>query len=70
MPNDEMPIRNEAKKAPARLRSVNTRRGSSGLAVRASMTTNALDQNEARPMSTKTKAYKGLGMEGLVAKFE
>jgi len=32
------------------------------------MTTNTMEQNE-RPMSTKTKAYKGLGMEGFVAKW-
>jgi ubiquinone/menaquinone biosynthesis C-methylase UbiE len=33
------------------------------------MTTNTMEQNEVRPMSTKTKAYKGLGMEGFVAKW-
>jgi ubiquinone/menaquinone biosynthesis C-methylase UbiE len=31
------------------------------------MTTNTMD--EVRPMSTKTKGYKGLGMEGFVAKW-
>jgi ubiquinone/menaquinone biosynthesis C-methylase UbiE len=33
------------------------------------MTTNTMEQTEERPMSAKTKAYKGLGMEGFVAKW-
>jgi len=33
------------------------------------MTTNTMEQNEVPPASTKTKAYKGLGMEGFVAKW-
>jgi ubiquinone/menaquinone biosynthesis C-methylase UbiE len=33
------------------------------------MTTNTMEQNQVQPMSMKTKAYKGLGMEGFVAKW-
>ncbi len=33
------------------------------------MATKTMEQNELRPMSTKTKPYKGLGMEGFVAKW-
>lgn len=33
------------------------------------MTTHIMEQNDLRPMSTKKKAFKGLGMEGLIAKW-
>lgn len=33
------------------------------------MTTNTLEQNQVRPLRAKTKAYKGLGMEGPLAKW-
>ena len=47
MPNSARPISSETRKAPARLRSVNTRGGSSGSAVLRSITTNAASSTTA-----------------------
>ena len=47
MPNSDSPISSETRKAPARLRSLKTRGGSSGSAVFISITTNAASRTTA-----------------------